>query len=343
MSLMPLTAAQLAARQSTLEGWLGQLTASPIQLQPVSGDASFRRYFRFVHQGVSHVAMDAPPSHEDCRPFVALADSYLAAGVQVPAIAARDLAQGFLWLRDFGDQLLLPLLTSEPAARHWYPRCLQLLPVIQQVQATADGPLPCFDEAMLRREMALFSDWLLPRHLDYHMDADELALWQQLTDLLVANALAQPQRGVHRDYHARNLMVLADDSIGVIDFQDAVVGPITYDAVSLLRDCYVAWPDELVDELLEGFRQQLLAAGETAAADAGRFRRWFDLMGMQRHLKAAGIFARLLHRDGKPGYIADIPRTVGYILAVGRRYPELQAVMGWLESRIWPLVQSRCA
>lgn len=343
MSLMPFSAAQLAARQTALEAWLGQLTASTIVLQPVSGDASFRRYFRFHHQGASHIAMDAPPSHEDCRPFVALADRYLAVGVQVPEIVARDLQQGFLWLRDFGDQLLLPLLTDAAAARHWYPRCLQLLPAIEQVEATEDGHLPAFDEAMLRREMALFSDWLLPRHLDYQMDAAEQLLWQQLTDLLVANALAQPQRGVHRDYHARNLMVLSDGSIGVIDFQDAVVGPITYDAVSLLRDCYVAWPDALVDELLEGFRQQLLASGVAEAGDAARFRRWFDLMGMQRHLKASGIFARLLHRDGKAGYIADIPRTVGYIIAVGRRYPELTAVIDWLEQRIWPLIQSRCA
>lgn len=342
MTLIPLTPSQLAERQQALGAWLSDRSGSPVSLRPVSGDASFRRYFRFQHAGSSHVAMDAPPSHEDCRPFAALADAYLAVGVQVPTIHARDLEQGFLWLRDFGDQLLLPLLSDVGQARNLYRRALAVVPAIQQVIATADGELPLYDEAMLRREMALFSDWLLPRQLGYQLDADGHALWQQLTDLLVANALEQPQVGVHRDFHSRNLMLLVDGGIGVIDFQDAVVGPITYDAVSLLRDCYVAWPDELVYAELEGFRQLLLAAGRSDVGDAAQFRRWFDLMGMQRHLKAAGIFARLLHRDGKPGYIADIPRTVGYILSVGSHYPELQPVIDWLKADIWPLIETKC-
>lgn len=342
MSLTPLSSAQLALREQALGQWLSEQTGHPVSLTPVSGDASFRRYFRFSHAGETQVAMDAPPSHENCHPFAALADAYLAVAVQVPLIRARDLDQGFLWLRDFGDQLLLPLLTDSDAAQRLYPQALAELPAIQQVVATGDGPLPAFDEAMLRREMALFSDWLLPRHLGYEMDHQGQALWQEFCDLLVANALSQPQVGVHRDFHSRNLMLLGDGSIGVIDFQDAVVGPITYDAASLLRDCYVAWPDELVYGQLEAFRQQLLAAGRSDVADGEQFRQWFDLMAMQRHLKASGIFARLLHRDGKPGYIADIPRTVNYILQVGRRYPQLAGVIAWLESEIWPRIEEHC-
>ncbi len=328
------------ARLVALEQWLiAQTGESAIVLEPVSGDASFRRYFRFYHRGHSQIAMDAPPSHEDSQPFVALARAYAEMGVPVPAIKAQDLSQGFLWLSDLGDTLLLGRLTDDSATGFYQTALTQLLP-IQQVLHTELGPLPLFDSAMLQREMALFSDWLVARYLGLELDGSTQAMFTELFAALEHNALAQPQVGVHRDYHSRNLMVQADGVLGVIDFQDAVQGPLTYDAVSLLRDCYIRWPDAEVAQWREYFRQALQQE-HGVEYPAATFARWFDLMGMQRHLKAAGIFARLWLRDGKSGYLNDIPQTVGYLIEYSGRYPEFASFQRWLTEVFMPAWQAK--
>lgn len=317
-------------------------TATP---EPVSGDASFRRYFR-VWQGTSgqprtpFILMDAPPEHEDCRPFVTIARHWHQRGINVPAIVAENLEQGFLALEDFGDQLMLAALTDDNADT-LYRQALDELVLIGQTPDQPNQPLPPYDEALLDREMALFPDWLLEKHLELPLGNLERALLETAFSLLKESALAQPEVTVHRDYHSRNLLVLPDsDRPGVIDFQDAVRGPVTYDAVSLLKDCYLRWPDAKLQEWLEYFRTASRDAG-LHRADPDTFRQWFELMGMQRHLKAAGIFARLAIRDGKTGFLADIPRTVGYLRDASARQPALRHFHEWLCDVVIPAVEQR--
>lgn len=317
-------------------------TASP---EPVSGDASFRRYFRVWQSTtgktpVPIIVMDAPPEHEDCRPFVAIARHWRQQDIMVPAIAAEDLALGFLLLEDFGDQLMLPAL-AQANAETLYRQALDELVKIGQVSSPGDYPLPPYDEALLDREMALFPDWLLEQHLQLTLSNQERALLDTTFALLKESALAQPEVTVHRDYHSRNLLVLAGSKRpGVIDFQDAVRGPVTYDVVSLLKDCYVRWPEHQIADWLEYFRTAGLAAG-LHRADPDTFRQWFELMGMQRHLKAAGIFARLAIRDGKTGYLDDIPRTVSYLRDASARQPALRHFHEWLCDRVLPAIEQR--
>lgn len=294
-------------------------------IEPVSGDASFRRYFRGSTAGHSWILVDAPPEHEDSRRFLAVQGLLQGGGVRVPRVLASDLDAGFLCLEDFGGELLLTRLLdpARPAqALPWYRAAFAELAKIQSCTDRA-AALPDYDDALLRREMALFRDWLCQACLALSFSPAEQRLWQALQDLLVSAALAQPRVFVHRDYHARNLMVLdgnaAVPTLGVIDFQDAVLGPCTYDLVSLLKDCYVAWPAESVrqwalDWLALARSQAALA--ERYRMDDGAFLQAFDLMGVQRHLKAAGIFCRLWLRDGKPGYLQDVPRTLGYITRI---------------------------
>src|SRR5690554_7010649 len=267
-------------------------TASP---EPVSGDASFRRYFRVWQSTtgkapVPFIVMDAPPEHEHCRPFVAIARHWRQQDIMVPAIAAEDLALGFLLLEDFGDHLMLPAL-AQVNAETLYRQALDELVRIGQVSSPGDYPLPPYDETLLDREMALFPDWLLEQHLGLNLDNQERALLETTFSLLKESALAPPEVTVHRDYHSRNLLIREGHTApGVIDFQDAVQGPVTYDAVSLLKDCYVRWPEAHIRAWLEHYRLFSLDAG-LHRADADTFLQWFELMGMQRHLKAAGIFA----------------------------------------------------
>ncbi len=318
-----------------LQQWLAEFFGSPAQLTLISGDASFRRYFR-VEQGLQHyIVADSPPEKVDNQPFIALANAYLAAGIKVPKIVAINQQQGFILQQDCGDTQLLSLL-DEHNVSHWYQQALAILPKIAAVTSSALGPLPEYDAAFVERELAIFPEWLLVEHWQISLSSAEQQLLQQSFKLLVNNALVQPKVGMHRDYHSRNLMVMGDE-LAVIDFQDAVHGPITYDAVSLLRDCYVRWPDYIVDALLARFYQQCMAQQQlNADVSLAQFRRWFDLMGLQRHIKAAGIFARLLHRDGKSGYIKDIPLTLQYIVDICRRYPELQALGDWVDETLLP-------
>ncbi|TGN38991.1 aminoglycoside phosphotransferase family protein [Marinobacter confluentis] len=318
--------------------------------QPVSGDASFRRYFRVSGRpdqqqpAQPFIVMDAPPAHEDCRPFVRIARHWHNQGIAVPRIIQEDLEQGLLLLEDFGDTLMLGALT-ESTADTLYHAALDELVLIQQATPPPDQPLPPYDAELLDREMALFPDWLLTEKLGLTLDNSERALLDTTFAFLRESALAQPTVTVHRDYHSRNLLVRPGDTLpeirrpGVIDFQDAVCGPVTYDLVSLLKDCYINWPTARIDQWEERFRRQTLAAG-LHNADHDTFHQWFELMGMQRHLKAAGIFARLDIRDGKPGYLGDIPRTVCYLVRASGRQPALRHCHEWLTDRVLPAIEA---
>ncbi|MDX1458914.1 MAG: phosphotransferase [Marinobacter sp.] len=311
--------------------------------QPVSGDASFRRYFRVSGDphglGSQHyIVMDAPPEHEDCRPFVAIAHYWHSLDIAVPAVIEEDLTRGFLLLEDFGDQLMLSALDAGNADR-LYSAAMAELVRIQRAGDTPDYPLPPYDIALLDREMALFPDWLLTQKLGLRLDNCEKALLDTTFAFLRESALAQPEVAVHRDYHSRNLLVRPEtDRPGVIDFQDAVRGPVTYDLVSLLKDCYIRWPEERIRQWTEQFRVLSADAGHHKA-DHATFRQWMELMGMQRHLKAAGIFARLAIRDGKTGFLKDIPRTVGYLVEASSRQAALRHFHEWLTDTVVPAVE----
>lgn len=329
-------------RELQLQAWCEAVTGYRQQrLQSVSGDASFRRYFRTSDGHRSLIAVDAPPPQESLQPFMAIAEAYSEAGVRVPNVIAADEKHGFMLLTDLGSTLLLSELTERSMAT-WYAQALADLPALMRVTATNQGALPPYNEALLRRELHLFHEWLVSNYLQLNFSADEQAMWKRVCDVLVRNALEQPQVGVHRDFHARNIMVTGDNQLAYIDFQDAVLGPVTYDLVSLLRDCYVRWPDQQVEQLALQFLQQLQQQHLVAAeVTSEQWLRWFDLMGMQRHTKAAGIFARLYLRDGKAGYLQDIPRTLGYLYDVAGRYPEFEDYRQWLASRVQPALQDR--
>lgn len=330
----------LAEREALLAGWAaaaaqqhGYGSVAPV-LQPVSGDASFRRYFRLPAPGASLVAVDAPPDREDCRPFIAIARALRAAGVHAPQVVAADVAQGLMLLEDLGDRLLLPALADDTADA-LYAQAMDELLRMQEITDTPGHALPPYDAARLGAEMQLFPDWFLRVHLELALTAAEQQVLADACACIVADNLAQPTVFVHRDYHARNIMLCDDGTLGIIDFQDAVSGPVSYDLVSLLRDAYVAWPAARVDGWVRAHARALRAERRIDVDDA-TFRRWFDLMGAQRHLKVVGIFARLCHRDGKTGYLADIPRVFAYLLAEIRDYPELAPLLALLEQRVVP-------
>ena len=311
-------------RLETLKDWVSKvLDVSEYELRPASADASFRRYFRVTSRGATHIVMDAPPDKEDMRPFIEIAHRLHQLGLNVPEVLEQDLGRGYLLLTDLGDRMYLPQLNAGTVER-LYGDALGALVVLQTGIFTDATFLPEYDEPLLRREMELFREWYLGRHLGLNLDAGRQALLDAAFTRLAAAALEQPRVWVHRDYHSRNLMVTARNNPGILDFQDAVRGPITYDLVSLLRDCYIAWPRAQVEEWALGYQTLALQSGLPVCEDEAGFLRWFDLMGVQRHLKASGIFARLNHRDGKPGYLQDIPRTLGYVVEVSGRYPELQ-------------------
>lgn len=309
-------------RLEQLKRWLeSELVFSDYTIHPASSDASFRRYFRVAHNGASFIVMDAPPDREDSRPFIAVSRRLADAGLHVPEVIDQDLAQGFLLLTDLGSEPYLGAL-SEARVERLYADALAAL---ASIQACACDGLPAYDRALLLREMELFREWLVGRHLGIRLNTTQQAMLDTTFGLLADNALEQPQVFVHRDYHSRNLMVASRNNPGILDFQDAVCGAVTYDLVSLLKDCYIEWPRARVEEWALGYQELALQSGilREQHKDPQQFLRWFDLMGVQRHLKAAGIFARLNHRDGKPGYLADIPRTLGYIVALADRYAEL--------------------
>ena len=311
-------------RLEQITAWLQAEPAfASVAIRPASADASFRRYFRVTAGDASYIVMDAPPDKEDMGPFLNVAALFLDIGLNVPRVLAADIDRGFYLLSDLGDAHYLRALNSDTVQR-LYGDALGALVVIQ-AQGPRTGELPAYDRPLLLREMDLFRDWLVGKHLGMTLDATQAAMLDGCFDVLAMSALEQPQVCVHRDYHSRNLMVTPSNNPGILDFQDAVIGPVTYDLVSLLRDCYIAWPRAQVEDWALGYCELALQSGvlRPAQADEKRFLQWFDWMGVQRHLKAAGIFARLYRRDGKPGYLDDIPRTLGYVVDVAAHYPQL--------------------
>ena len=299
-------------RSQLLQQWLEESGYRNFRLQAASEDASFRSYLRLETDGRSMIVMDAPPEQEPCDRFIEVANKLRSAGLNAPEIIASNLDAGFLLLTDFGSQDYLSQLDSQSEAV-LYADALEAL--LRMQTKTDKGGLPDYDVALLLREMDLFHDWFLKELLGIELDAAQQAIWQQTRQLLVDNALAQPQVFVHRDYHSRNLMVVEQDNPGILDFQDAVSGPVTYDLVSLLRDCYIVWPARRVQQLALDYYQAAVAH-ELVDVDAREFLRWFNLMGIQRHIKVAGIFSRLNIRDGKSGYLQDIPVALNYLQQV---------------------------
>ena len=317
------------SRLAALEQWLrARFPDAPFALAPASEDASFRRYLRVTLQdGRTFIAMDAPPEKEDCRPFLHVAAEFAAAGVHVPGIHAEDLRQGFLLLEDLGDTTYLARLSAASAAG-LYAQATDALVRIQL--ASRAGVLPPYDRALLERELRLFPDWYLARERRFEAGPEETRTLEAAFEAVLANNLAQPQVFVHRDYHSRNLMV-CEPTPGILDFQDAVYGPITYDQVSLFRDAYVAWDEEQVLDWVVRYWEKARKAGLPVRADFGEFYRDFEWMGVQRQLKVVGIFARLCHRDGKRRYLDDIPRVLGYLRAACGRYRELEGLARLLD------------
>jgi aminoglycoside/choline kinase family phosphotransferase len=308
-------------RDSEREDWLASvLPGQPHRVKSASGDASFRRYFRVYTSGVSRILMDAPPPREDCRPFVRVTKLLSVAGVNVPEIFAANVERGFLLLSDMGDRLYLDALDDDSADALYG----DALDTLVRLQSRGDAStVPHYDEPRLRDEMRLFVDWFLTRHLGLAVSPAATDVLQRAFSFLAGTCTEQPQVLVHRDYHSRNLMVVTDHNPGVLDYQDAVRGPATYDLVSLLRDVYLRWPQTRVDAWIEAWHRRAADAALLKGAGLDTATRWFDLTGVQRHLKVAGIFARLWYRDGKSRYLGDIPLTLEYLLAASSRHPEL--------------------
>lgn len=318
--MKPFSAAGRDERLETLRAWLaGPLGGADFSLAPASADASFRRYFRITSAAGTQIAMDAPPEREDCRTFVKVAQLMRDAGVHVPEVRAADLGQGFLLLSDLGDTTYLKALDDSNADALFGDAIGALL---AWQQASRPGVLPPYDRALLQREMDLFPEWYVGRHLGITLSVAQRESLAAINGLLADSALAQPAVYVHRDYMPRNLMLSAPNP-GVLDFQDAVYGPISYDLASLLRDAFISWPEERALDWVVRYWERAKRAGLPVDPDFGAFYRAFEWMGLQRHLKVLGIFARIRYRDGKPAYLEDAPRFLAYVRAVCARYAVL--------------------
>jgi N-acetylmuramate 1-kinase len=312
-------------------GFAGSLIA------PASADASFRRYFRVTRGKDSYIVMDAPPDREDSKPFVAVAKLLAGLDLNVPLVLARDLTRGFLLLSDLGSRQYLDELPAPGAADRLYADALAALRTMQNADARLSLPLPRYDRALLMREMELMPEWFLQRHLGLKVDVRMRDLLDPLFESLCRAALSQPASFVHRDYHSRNLLFTGDNNPGILDFQDAVWGPVTYDLASLLKDCYIAWPASRVRSWVLEYRDSLLESGFMLRADEGEFMRWFDLIGLQRHIKVLGVFARLFYRDGKSQYLRDLPRVLGYVKDTAAAYGETTPFADYIARSVEPL------
>jgi aminoglycoside/choline kinase family phosphotransferase len=316
-------------RRLQLQHWIEtRLNTSPLALEPASADASFRRYFRVRAAGGSLIVMDAPPGQEDCRPFVRVAGLLAAAGVHVPRVIAEDLDQGFLLLSDLGTTSYLNAL-NDGSADELFRDAIDAL-LLWQLASRPDM-LPPYDEALLTRELQLFPEWYLQRHLGVTLNPAQRRTLAAVFALILDNNLAQPAVYVHRDYMPRNLMV-CEPNPGVLDFQDAVYGPVTYDVASLFRDAFISWDEERILDWTARYWGKARRAGLPVDSDFGRFYRDAEWMGLQRHLKVLGIFARLHYRDGKRGYLEDTPRFIGYVRAVAGRYNALKPLLTLLDA-----------
>lgn len=319
-------------RENALKEWLVQIIKEQdFILKPLAGDASFRRYFRLEHNGLTYIVMDAPPGKEDLQPFIHIAQTLEQANVHPPKILAVDLQQGFLLLSDLGDKLLLSALRPDTVT-HYYHEAIEILLKIQSCPIDDPKLLP-FDSAFMLKEMNLCSEWFLHAYLQLNLSFAETQLMQQSMQWIANEVAKQPITFIHRDYHSRNLMILdTDKELGVIDFQDAMRGPMTYDLVSLLKDCYISWPRVQVLEWVEFFYNQKQFA---TCYSLTEFIRAFDLCGLQRHLKVLGVFSRLHLRDNKPGYLKDLPLTLKYVLECCETYQELHPLFHFLQMRVY--------
>ena len=324
------------ARLKALTRWSRELDLpSPLPneavLKPVSDDASFRRYLRCDPEVAGLIFVDAPPAQEDNHSFVKIAGALNAAGLSCPQVHAVDYEQGFMVLSDFGDRLYQHAIENEPATTQaLYDQAVAAL--LTMISVKCD--VPSYSESKLREEMSLFTDWFVAKQLGLNLSDAEISMLTAIFDILIDNALQQPSGFVHRDYHSRNLMIIDHGGPGIIDFQDAVSGPVTYDLVSLFKDCYYRFERKEVVRRVEAFHHSLVA--EHLVKESDPFLRWFDLMGAQRHLKCAGIFSRLNLRDAKPGYLPDIPLVIAYLLEVADLYDEFQAFGNWLRKVVLP-------
>jgi N-acetylmuramate 1-kinase len=328
---------QTDARLALIRHWLSHDLALRVErIEPASADASFRRYFRAWTRGATHIVMDAPPEKEDVRPYLKVARLLEDVGMHVPHVHEADEARGLLLLEDLGQTHYLSQLKDGGDPESLYRDALSGLADLQVRGRDAARELPPYDRAALLREMKLMPEWFCARHLELALRPTELTVLERTFSFLISEALAQPQVFVHRDYHSRNLMVLPERNPGVLDFQDAVRGPSTYDLVSLLKDCYIAWPRERIERWLRAYRAAIRKRGLPAGSDDREFLRWFDLVGVQRHVKVLGIFARLWYRDGKPGYLPDLPLTLDYVRDAAARYAELKDFSEFMEERVAP-------
>lgn len=315
------------ARLEQLTQWVRSLPGwEHAMLEPASADASFRRYFRARGTEGTAICMDAPPDKENIAPFVDITRRLLDVNIHAPRIFAQNLLDGFLLLEDLGNTPFLSQLSPQTVNR-LYPDALQALLRLQQADC---DHLSAYNERLLCTEMQLMPEWFLKTHLGFAESEIPQGLLDGTFEFLVESAVGQPVAFVHRDYHSRNLMVTAENNPGVIDYQDAVLGPATYDLVSLLRDCYVVWPQSQVETWVDCFRKEAITLGVIPPVDAASFQRWFDLMGLQRHIKVLGIFSRLYHRDGKAGYLNDLPLVLSYVLEIGSRYHETSELVEWM-------------
>ncbi|HEY6282036.1 MAG TPA: phosphotransferase [Burkholderiales bacterium] len=311
-----------------LKNWIGsQFPGTSFTLEAASEDASFRRYFRVKFEDHSLIAMDAPPSHEDCQPFIKVSELFYAAGAHVPRVLAKNLEQGFLLLDDLGATTYLQVL-QDGNANSLYLDAIESLIKIQLASCAA--VLPDYDETLLLREMHLFPDWYVAKHLRLGLSPAQANVLNSVFKRILQNNLAQPRVYVHRDYHSRNLM-LSDPNPGILDFQDAVYGPITYDVVSLFKDAYICWDEERILDWVVRYWECAKKAGLPAAADFAEFYRDFEWMGVQRHLKVLGIFARLYYRDGKDAYLKNLPLVMQYLRKTCERYSDFSPLLKLLD------------
>ncbi|MGQ0833449.1 MAG: aminoglycoside phosphotransferase family protein [Gammaproteobacteria bacterium] len=328
---------QTDARLGLIQDWLSrELGLTVERIEPASVDASFRRYFRAWASGTTRIVMDAPPEKEDVGSYLKVTRLLESVGMHVPHVHEADESRGLLLLEDLGHTHYLSQLKNGGDPEALYRDALGALANLQVRGREAARELAPYDRAALLREMKLMPEWFAGRHLGLSLTPAENALLERTFGFLIDGALAQPQVFVHRDYHSRNLMVLADRNPGVLDFQDALRGPIGYDLVSLLKDCYVAWPRERVERWLREYRAAIRGRGMNVGSDEREFFRWFDLIGVQRHIKVLGIFARLWYRDGKPGYLPDLPLTLAYVRDTAARYVELRDFSSFVERCIVP-------
>lgn len=330
---------EIDSRLALIHEWLSRdLGMKPERIEPASADASFRRYFRAFNNGATYIVMDAPPGKEDVRPYLKVTRLLETLGAHVPHVHQADTDRGLLLLEDLGGTHYLSRFNAGEDPERLYGDALRVLADVQVRGRDAAAELPPYDREPLAREVGLMPEWFLGRHLSVGLSGVESRMIARTFEFLVVEALAQPTVFVHRDFHSRNLMVVADRNPGIIDFQDALRGPVGYDLVSLLKDCYISWPRERVVRWVSGYRALLRSKGDAGAwlsgADDTEFLRWFDLIGVQRHVKVLGVFARLWYRDGKAGYLRDLPLTLEYVRDTCTRYPELGEFGRFLEERV---------